>query len=121
MYFVADNVRDIGLPLDGVFFRRDGVVCIVKRELCRWCHLEESRGCILSPVTVTSADGVFFSLPNCFPLRVRENARPIRDNGVFFSLPNCFSVESERENARPIRENALLSLKCCSSFVVILC
>ncbi len=51
----------------------------------------------------------------------RENARPIRDNGVFFSLPNCFSVESERENARPIRENALLSLKCCSSFVVILC
>ena len=100
MYFVADNVRDIGLPLDGVFFRRDGVVCLVKRELCRWRHLEESRGCILSqttPVTVTSADG------------------------VFFSLPNCFSVESERENARPIRENALLSLKCCSSFVVILC
>ncbi len=122
MYFVADNVRDIGLPLDGVFFRRDGVVCIVKRELCRWRHLEESRGCILSPVTVTSADGVFFSLPNCFPLRVRERMRARLEIMVFsFSLSNCFSVESERENARPIRENALLSLKCCSSFLVILC
>ncbi len=56
MYFVADNVRDIGLPLDGVFFRRDGVVCIVKRELCRWRHLEESRGCILSQATSEMAN-----------------------------------------------------------------